>query len=437
MAVLTPEEIYQFARQAGFSADQAVTMTAIALAESNGNTEAHNPTGEDSHGLWQINLDVHDFDPATIRDPLQNARAAYAVSNGGSDIGRWTVTHSGYSEGARYLRHMEAAQAAAVASGEPNARGNWNPPVDYTSPKVGAGPSGEGADFGLTSDPGGGCPVCAITNSEVDLTQFENGDFPDEALEMVQDGAGNTDYLGAGGPARSFRAMVEAAAQDGVTLSLNDAYRPLDEQEALYDRYLSGGTLAARPGTSNHGRGTAVDVSSSDGAHQWLRENAGEFGWVWPESLQNPNNTRGYEPWHWEYKADFDPDPSRWTTPNFQMTSTTAALTGAPFNPGDVDGDGVFDRIEQFLEQRAGLDPAQTLDDPTLISDSIVGDTVLTNGDGIVGIDEGTTRIGDLLQAESDQVVTIGELVGNVGDDAALGDDAVSGIADGIDDIDL
>jgi hypothetical protein len=35
----------------------AVTLTAIALAESGGNTSqsVHNPYGEDSRGLWQIN----------------------------------------------------------------------------------------------------------------------------------------------------------------------------------------------------------------------------------------------------------------------------------------------------------------------------------------------------------------------------------------------
>ncbi len=53
------------------SADEAVTFTAIALAESGGNTRATlparkviqhagpqraNPSGEDSRGLWQINV---------------------------------------------------------------------------------------------------------------------------------------------------------------------------------------------------------------------------------------------------------------------------------------------------------------------------------------------------------------------------------------------
>ena len=48
--------------------DDAVTFTAIAMAESGGNTEAHNPHGEDSRGIWQINVDPAqpDVNPATF-----------------------------------------------------------------------------------------------------------------------------------------------------------------------------------------------------------------------------------------------------------------------------------------------------------------------------------------------------------------------------------
>ena len=51
----SPEQIYGFCRLAGFTPDEAATFTAIALAESGGNSRAHNPHGEDSKGLWQIN----------------------------------------------------------------------------------------------------------------------------------------------------------------------------------------------------------------------------------------------------------------------------------------------------------------------------------------------------------------------------------------------
>ena len=54
-------EIYADARKAGFSRDhdEALIATAIALAESGGDPSAHNDnpkTGDDSFGLWQINM---------------------------------------------------------------------------------------------------------------------------------------------------------------------------------------------------------------------------------------------------------------------------------------------------------------------------------------------------------------------------------------------
>ena len=114
---LGAEEIYAFARGAGFSPDQAVTMTAIALAESGGNPGAHNPNGEDSRGLWQINVAalgnpewVQGLD---LYNPRDNAIAAWHVSEQGGDIGPWTVTHA--DRGSRFLEHADEARQAAAA----------------------------------------------------------------------------------------------------------------------------------------------------------------------------------------------------------------------------------------------------------------------------------------------------------------------------------
>jgi cell wall-associated NlpC family hydrolase len=125
------EQIYGFARQGGFSPDEATTMTAIALAESGGNSRSHNAVGENSQGLWQINAKAH---PALARkydlfDPVQNARAAHEVSRGGTDISPWTVTHGGSS--ARYLHFRADAQAAAVAVGDHGAVGMWTGTPGY------------------------------------------------------------------------------------------------------------------------------------------------------------------------------------------------------------------------------------------------------------------------------------------------------------------
>jgi hypothetical protein len=116
MTRYSAREIYGFAVQAGFTPDQAATMTAIALAESAGGAGAHNPRGEDSRGLWQINVQAHPrLAQEDLYDPLVNARAAYEVSRQGRDVSPWTVTHGG--EAARYLRFREAAQAEGRAGG--------------------------------------------------------------------------------------------------------------------------------------------------------------------------------------------------------------------------------------------------------------------------------------------------------------------------------
>ena len=59
--------------------------------------------------------------------------------------------------------------------------------------------------------------------------------------------------------------------------------------------YAEGG-LAARPGTSNHGWGMAVDANVNDPRTlQWLKTNGPRFGWV--EAVPR-------EPWHWEFRPD-------------------------------------------------------------------------------------------------------------------------------------
>lgn len=135
---VTAAEIYSVARQAGFSPDAAVKMTAIALRESGGNPALVNPgvrnpvTGvmsqETSYGLWQINM-KGDLGTARLQqlgltsreqlyDPLTNARAAYLISSGGSQAAlsaNWYVDWYGspfrYAE--NYNSYLPAAQAAA------------------------------------------------------------------------------------------------------------------------------------------------------------------------------------------------------------------------------------------------------------------------------------------------------------------------------------
>lgn len=82
-------------------------------------------------------------------------------------------------------------------------------------------------------------------------------------------------------------------------LCVTDSYRPYHEQVRLFQEMSPG--MAARPGTSAHGLGIAVDLCGGVhevGAteHRWMLANGPDHGW------DNPHWARdGFEPWHWEY----------------------------------------------------------------------------------------------------------------------------------------
>lgn len=90
--------------------------------------------------------------------------------------------------------------------------------------------------------------------------------------------------------APNLQAMINAAKQDGVNLDIISGYRSHQEQQALYDKYGPG--RAAKPGTSNHEKGMAVDFANTPGAYKWLAQNASRFG------LKTNTQAGGWEPWH-------------------------------------------------------------------------------------------------------------------------------------------
>ncbi len=78
-------------------------------------------------------------------------------------------------------------------------------------------------------------------------------------------------------------------------------YRDYAGQVAIY---AAKPQLAAVPGRSNHGWGLAVDFSCGvesfgSPAHEWMRANAGRFGWFHPAWAQAGGSRP--EAWHWEF----------------------------------------------------------------------------------------------------------------------------------------
>jgi cell wall-associated NlpC family hydrolase len=114
--------------------------------------------------------------------------------------------------------------------------------------------------------------------------------------------------LGVGGhelrcdAAAAYRAMSAAfAAAFGSPICITDSYRTYASQVRLYGEKP---TLAAVPGTSNHGWGLAVDLCGGidhygTAQYNWMKANAGRFGYLHPDWAE-PGRGRE-EPWHWEY----------------------------------------------------------------------------------------------------------------------------------------
>ncbi|MGO1409979.1 MAG: M15 family metallopeptidase [Microbacterium sp.] len=84
----------------------------------------------------------------------------------------------------------------------------------------------------------------------------------------------------------------------GTDIPINDAYRDYDQQ-VIAKRDL--GSLAATPGTSQHGWAIAIDIQTSFGSetYRWLKQNAGTFGYAHPDWAE-PNGSLP-EAWHWEF----------------------------------------------------------------------------------------------------------------------------------------
>jgi hypothetical protein len=129
-----------------------------------------------------------------------------------------------------------------------------------------------------------------------------NGRLPDRVLCTLPGDSGERLRADA---AVSFVVLAQAYEQHfGRPICVTDGHRTLGEQQQL--RRLKP-RFAARPGTSEHGWGLAVDLSCGVQSfrtpqHAWLVDNAGRFGWYLPDWAQRDGSRP--EPWHWEYRAD-------------------------------------------------------------------------------------------------------------------------------------
>jgi hypothetical protein len=127
MAKYTRDQIIELLRAAGVPEADIPTMVGIALAESNGNTDAQgdqklaNDKWGNSVGLFQIRSlrDPSKYkgvdslrDAAKLEDPVFNAKAAWAISKQGKDFTPWTTFNEG-----TYQKYMDGTSTPSRGRG--------------------------------------------------------------------------------------------------------------------------------------------------------------------------------------------------------------------------------------------------------------------------------------------------------------------------------
>jgi D-alanyl-D-alanine dipeptidase len=155
----------------------------------------------------------------------------------------------------------------------------------------------------------------------------------------------------------AYLKMVNAAKSQGVDWGITDSYRNLDAQKDVAKRkglYSKGG-LAAEPGTSNHGWGSALDLkfNGKGNALEWLKKNAATYGFT--------NIPR--EPWHWEHKQsakNMGSNATNTTTdspdssgPNYDSSSSSSSSSSSQATDYNEEGKNL---LKGVLSTNLGLD---------------------------------------------------------------------------------
>jgi len=116
--------------------------------------------------------------------------------------------------------------------------------------------------------------------------------------------------------ADAYKKFIDAATKNGYTLQSTTAYRSYTFQNTLYTNYVAedgvklADTYSARPGSSEHQLGLAVDLNNpnhsgarlSDADYKWVLENSYKYGFI-ARYTESGVPITGYmeEPWHIRY----------------------------------------------------------------------------------------------------------------------------------------
>ncbi len=120
-----------------------------------------------------------------------------------------------------------------------------------------------------------------------------------------------------------LQAMLDDALAQGIDIGVWSPYRSYDTQKMLFERQVKkqidngvpkaeaedkAATVVARPGTSEHHTGLALDINCANDsfettkAFEWLKENAEDYGFIMRYSKEKQDKTGViHESWHWRF----------------------------------------------------------------------------------------------------------------------------------------
>ena len=103
------------------------------------------------------------------------------------------------------------------------------------------------------------------------------------------------------------KGFLDAANDAGVFIGLNEGYRSYEEQKRLFNLKESGvkfnDSAVQKPGKSNHGAGTAIDINWADKeSYDWVLANHKKFNLCPHKNITPPNqNSKDPESWHFTW----------------------------------------------------------------------------------------------------------------------------------------
>ncbi|KQR12402.1 peptidase M15 [Cellulomonas sp. Leaf334] len=187
---------------------------------------------------------------------------------------------------------LQAEAAAAAAAVRPAAKPTARPATGAAAPSCGT--TYTGPPFYTSPATAGG--------------DGSNGKLPPESLSAISwdvDPRGTPYYLTTAAAGALERLNAAFRAQFGHNLDLDLTYRDYDTQVAMRAAL---GSVAAKPGTSSHGTGLALDVPElpceygwDTPQRDWLVANGPAYGWVSPSWAGRNGSNPEY--WHFEYRG--------------------------------------------------------------------------------------------------------------------------------------